>query len=52
VISLSNPATGHEIKVDEASLDFWKAAGYREVEQKPARKAAARKAAARKSDNK
>jgi hypothetical protein len=50
VISLTNPATGHEVKTDDASADFWKAAGYRAPEQdKP--KAAPRKRAAKKSDN-
>ena len=38
---LRNPVTGHEVKTDDASADFWKAAGYRAPEQKaPAKKAA------------
>ena len=49
MIRLSNPATGHEIKVDEASAEFWRAAGYRETEQKPAKKATAKRASASKS---
>lgn len=33
---LTNPATGHEINVDNESVDFWKTAGYRSAEpQKP-----------------
>jgi hypothetical protein len=40
VISLKHPATGHEVKTDAASAEFWKAAGYRE----PAKTAAKRTA--------
>jgi len=47
VISLGHPVTGHEIKVDEASVEFWKAAGYREPAKPTAKKAAAKKAAAK-----
>ena len=45
MISLTHPATGHQISVDEESADFWKAAGYRETEQKkaPAKKATSSK---------
>ena len=51
MIGLTHPVTGHEIKVDDASVDFWKGAGYRESEQKkPARKTAAKKAASKKSE--
>ena len=48
---LRNPVTGHEVRTDEASAEFWKAAGYRPpaVEEKP--KAAPRKRSAKKSDN-
>jgi hypothetical protein len=50
VISLKHPATGHEVRTDEASVKFWEAAGYRPAEQeKP--KSAPRKRAAKKSDN-
>ena len=48
MIGLTHPVTGHEIKVDDESAEFWKGAGYREPEQKkPARKAATKKAAAK-----
>lgn len=47
MIGLTHPVSGHEIKVDGSSVEFWKAAGYREP-AKP--KAAAKKAAAKKSD--
>lgn len=41
---LRNPATGHVVKTDEASADFWSAAGYlAEVKKAPAKKAASRK---------
>ena len=50
MISLKNPVTGHEVKTDEESADFWKAAGYQPAaDEKP--KPAARKRAAKKSDN-
>jgi hypothetical protein len=49
VIRLSNPATGHEIKVDDESAEFWRAAGYHKAEQKPAKKATAKRASARKT---
>ena len=45
---LRNPVTGHEVKTDEASVDFWAAAGYR-AEPK---KAAAKKAASAKKSSK
>lgn len=47
MISLTNPVTGHEVRTDKESADFWKAAGYREPEQKKP----ARKTASKKSDN-
>ena len=48
--SLKHPVTGHEVRTDEASVEFWKAAGYRApADEKP--KAAPRKRAAKKSDN-
>jgi hypothetical protein len=50
-VILKNPVTGHEVRTDEASADFWKAAGYRSLEQEPKPKAAPRKRAAKKSDN-
>ena len=44
MIALTHPATGHQIKVDDESADFWKAAGYREAEQKaPTKKSASSK---------
>jgi hypothetical protein len=46
VIVLSHPASGHQIKTDQASVGFWEAAGYREaqVESKaPAKKSVPRK---------
>lgn len=46
---LTNPATGHQINVDEESADFWKAAGYRAVEESTPKKAPAKKAASKKS---
>ena len=52
MIVLKHPVTGHEVRTDEASADFWKAAGYRapaSEESKP--KAAPRKRAAKKSDS-
>jgi len=50
-VILRNPVTGHEVRTDEASVDFWKAAGYRAPEQEPKPKVAPRKRAAKKSDN-
>lgn len=43
--SLTHPVSGHRISTDDASLEFWKAAGYRIVEEPkaPAKKAAAKK---------
>lgn len=46
MIVLKNPVTGHEVRTDGESVEFWKAAGYRE----PAKPKAAKKAAAKKSD--
>ena len=45
MIALTHPVTGHQIQVDDESADFWKAAGYRETEQKkaPAKKSASSK---------
>ena len=43
-MKLTHPATHHEVKTDEASADFWRAAGYRDSETKaPAKKAASGK---------
>ena len=47
---LKHPVSGHEVRTDEASVDFWKAAGYK-VAQVPKPQAAPRKRAAKKSDN-
>ncbi len=46
---LTNPATGHEINVDDESADFWKAAGYRADRASAPKKAAPKKAAPKKS---
>ena len=44
MIVLKNPVTGHEVRTDVESVEFWKGAGYREPEQKkPARKSVAKK---------
>lgn len=42
---LKHVVTGHEITSDPESLDFWKAAGYRPVDQEPAAKKAPSKRA-------
>jgi hypothetical protein len=47
VIALTHRATGHQIKVDDESADFWKAAGYREDQAE--KKAPAKKATSSKS---
>ena len=46
MIRLTNRATGHEVRTDEASVDFWLAAGY--VKQEPEKKPAPRRRAAKK----
>lgn len=46
--ALRNPATGHEINADKDSLEFWKAAGYREAAS-TAKKAPAKKASSSKT---
>jgi hypothetical protein len=44
VIVLRHPATGHEVRTDEQSADFWRGVGYQDIKQKaPAKKAAAKK---------
>lgn len=40
---LRHPVTGHEIKTDDESADFWRVAGYRDVPKAPAKKAASKK---------
>ncbi|WP_269320352.1 hypothetical protein [Nocardioides sp. URHA0032] len=37
--------TGHEVKTDDASADFWRAAGYQDVTEKkaPAKRSASKK---------
>lgn len=40
---LRNPATGHTVRTDDASADFWFAAGYQPVKKEPAKKAASAK---------
>ena len=55
MIKLTHRVTGHQIKTDEASVEFWKAAGYLagESESKPApRRRATKKAAEKSSDEK
>jgi hypothetical protein len=47
VPSLRNPATKHELKTDDASVEFWLAAGYEEIKA-PAKKAAAKKSSSTK----
>ena len=53
---LTHRATGHQIKVDDESVEFWKAAGYREadgaVDKKPASRRTTKRAAAKSSDDK
>lgn len=39
MIELTNPATGHTARTDSESVEFWRAAGYRE-QPKPAKKTA------------
>lgn len=48
---LKHPVTGHEVRTDEASAEFWKASGYRAPAAQEKPKAAPRKRAASKSDN-
>ena len=55
MIELTHRATGHKVRTDEASVEFWKAAGYlgADAESKPApRRRATKKAAAKSSDSK
>ena len=47
---LKHPVTGHEVRTDEASADFWKAAGYRAPVQEQKPQAAPRKRTAKKSN--
>jgi len=44
---MKHRVTGHQINVDEASGDFWRAAGYRE--DAPVKKTAAKAAPAKKT---
>lgn len=44
---MKHRVTGHQINVDEASGDFWRAAGYRE--DAPAKKVAAKATPAKKT---
>ena len=48
MIELRNPATGHVVKTDEASVDFWSAAGYQAEKKAPAKRAAAKKSSTKK----
>lgn len=46
---LTHPVTGHQISTDDASVEFWQAAGYRADEAKaPAKKAASKKSSSTK----
>ncbi len=53
---LTHRATGHQIRTDEASVEFWRAAGYRDADgsdaerKAPARRRSTKKAAAKPSD--
>lgn len=49
MIALRNPATGHEVRTDDSSADFWLAAGYRDESKK---KGSAKKAAPAKKSEK
>ncbi len=40
---LRNPVTGHTVRTDDESADFWLAAGYRPDKKAPAKKAASKK---------
>lgn len=40
---LRNPVTGHVVRTDDESSDFWLAAGYQAEKKAPAKKAAAKK---------
>ena len=42
--TLTHPATGHQVKTDDESVEFWTLAGYRaDKAQAPAKKAAAKR---------
>lgn len=42
--TLRNPVTGHEVRTDDASVEFWLAAGYKaEAKRAPAKKSASPK---------
>lgn len=42
--ALKHPVTGHEVRTDDESVDFWTTAGYRsEAKKAPAKKSAAKK---------
>ncbi|HEY9494780.1 MAG TPA: hypothetical protein VIR15_08005 [Intrasporangium sp.] len=49
MIELTHRTTGHKVRTDEASVEFWQAAGYREGEDaksaKPSRRRTTKKAA-------
>jgi hypothetical protein len=48
VTRLTHAVTGHQVETDDASVDFWKSAGYVPDVKPAARKAPAKKAAASK----
>jgi hypothetical protein len=52
VTRLTHPVNGHKLTTDDASVEFWKSAGYVEAEQPPTKKAPAKKAASRKASTK
>ena len=43
MVLLKHPVSGHEVRTDEASVDFWRGAGYRDTPKAPAKKAASPK---------
>lgn len=50
MIELTHRATGHKVRSDEASVDFWKSAGYAEAAKPAVKKAPAKKSASSKSE--
>ena len=45
---LRNPATGHTVRTDDESADFWLAAGYQAEKKAPAKKSASKKSSSTK----
>jgi hypothetical protein len=46
-VILKHPVTGHEVRTDDESAEFWRGAGYRAPAKPPVKKAAAKKAPAK-----